>query len=71
MFFSCSNLVWEIHILAYKYHWDYFTCLKMTVSTRKEYVEMLKKQIEAENKSIEESAREKGDIDNDKYREGA
>lgn len=42
----------------------------MTVSTRREYVKMIEKQIEAENKSLEESTKDKGDVEQ-RYREGA
>jgi hypothetical protein len=44
----------EMHILAYYYHWELETILNLTRRDRREWVELVQKQKEAEAESFKE-----------------
>ena len=67
---SCSYLDSDIHTLAYFYHWDYFTCLKMTVRRRRTFVEYIREQKRAEARELESAIGDKPSESTMKYREG-
>ena len=46
---------YEVHIIAYVYHWEENTILSLPIKKRKRYVELINKQKEAENKAQEDA----------------
>lgn len=68
---SCSCLFQEIHILARKYHWDYFTCLKLSIRTRECFVKMILDELKAEREAIDEASGKSSVEKERSYREGS
>lgn len=47
-----SNMKYEVHLLAYFYHWDAASIMKMPIRERGEWCDILKAQIYEENKKM-------------------
>lgn len=58
-------------MLARKYHWDYYTCLKLPLRTREIFVKMILDELKAEREAIDEEVGKNKIEKGRDYREGS